>query len=97
MRIIWSETASMRANEILDYIAKDSVNESKKWIKKVLTEVDRLEIFPEFGRVVPNFNDEYLREIIFGSYRIIYELKKDAIEILTVWHSRRLLNKEDLK
>jgi toxin ParE1/3/4 len=60
-------------------------------------EVERLKIFPEVGRSVPNFNDDKLREIIFGNYRIIYEIKKTSIEILTIWHSKRLLNKESFK
>jgi toxin ParE1/3/4 len=97
MKIIWSKTASIRADDISNYIAQDSIKEATKWLKQLFVEVDRLEIFPEFGRLVPNFNDEYLREIIFGNYRIVYELKKNAIEILTIWHSRKPLNKENLK
>ncbi len=97
MKIIWSKTASIKADEISDYIAKDSINEARKWISQLLSEVERLETFPELGRIVPNLNDNSLREIIFGNYRVIYEVKNDSIEILTFWHSRRLLNKENLK
>lgn len=97
MKIIWSKTASIKAEEISDYIAQDSINEAKEWISQLLSEVERLDVFPELGRVVPNFDDNSLREIIFGNYRIIYEIRRNTIEILTVWHSKRLLNKEDLK
>jgi len=97
MKITWSETAIIRADDISNFIAEDSVNEATKWLIQLFIEVERLKIFPEFGRLVPGFNDEYLREIIFGNYRIIYELKKNAIEVLTIWHSRKLLNKESLK
>ena len=97
MKILWSETALIRADDISNFIAEDSLKEAIKWLKQLFIEVDRFEIFPELGRLVPNFNDEYLREIIFGNYRIIYEVNNNAIEILTIWHSRKPLNKENLK
>jgi len=48
------------------------------------------------GRTVPEINDKNIREIIKGSYRIIYQIKKSRhAEILTVFHSSRLLNEKD--
>lgn len=46
------------------------------------------------GRIVPEQDNQYLREMIFGNYRIIYELTKDQtkIEILTIHHHSRLLS-----
>jgi len=37
-----------------------------------------------------------IREIILGNYRIIYRIKDDIVEILTVYHSARLLETENL-
>ena len=34
--------------------------------------VKRLEIFPRSGRIVPEIGQEDIREILFGSYRIVY-------------------------
>ncbi|MEZ4822626.1 MAG: type II toxin-antitoxin system RelE/ParE family toxin [Ignavibacteria bacterium] len=48
------------------------------------------------GRTVPELNDKSIREIIKGSYRIIYQMKNsNCVEILTVFHSSRLLNEKD--
>ena len=47
--------------------------------------------FPEIGRVVPEIDDQCVREIIHGSYRIIYEVIPDptTVYILRFWHAAR--------
>ena len=51
---------------------------------------DILKTFPQAGRTVPEKNDENVRELIEGNYRIIYEVvSADQISILTVYHSAR--------
>jgi len=47
--------------------------------------------FPERGRIVPELQLKSVREIIHGSYRIIYELlhDPDAVFVLRFWHAAR--------
>ncbi|MFQ5896960.1 MAG: type II toxin-antitoxin system RelE/ParE family toxin [Candidatus Methylomirabilia bacterium] len=52
--------------------------------------VTRLESFPRSGRVVLEVGDESLREIVHGSYRIVYRLKSGVVEVVTVFHGARL-------
>lgn len=59
---------------------------------KIFEAAERLELFPESGRIVPELNRKEIREVIFGSYRIIYRIRDKLVEILTVYHSARLLN-----
>ena len=44
---------------------------------------------PERGRIVPEMNDPAVREIIHGSYRIIYELRREPerVYVLRFWHA----------
>jgi toxin ParE1/3/4 len=58
----------------------------------VLVAVERLADFPNSGRVVPELKDPAIREIIFGNYRIVYRVKGDLVEVLTVYHGARLLD-----
>jgi toxin ParE1/3/4 len=58
----------------------------------VLVTVERLADFPNSGRVVPELKDPAIREILFGSYRIVYRVKGDLVEVLTVYHGSRLLD-----
>lgn len=47
--------------------------------------------FPQLGRVVPEKNDDTIREIIFRSYRIIYKVlaQNETVAIARVWHGAR--------
>ena len=62
-------------------------------IKEIISQVERLADFPESGRIVPEFNIENLREIIFAPFRIVYRLDGNKIKIVRIWRSERLLNK----
>ena len=57
----------------------------------LMSKVDVLAQFPQLGRVVPEENDETVREIIFRSYRIIYKVmaEKEIVAIARVWHGAR--------
>jgi toxin ParE1/3/4 len=56
-----------------------------------MSKVDQLEINPQSGRVVPEFSNEMIRELIEGSYRIIYKINSDFIGIIRIHHSARQL------
>ncbi len=58
---------------------------------RIVTAVSRLETFAGAGRIVPEFEDESIREIIVGDYRVVYRRRDDVCEILTVWHGARPL------
>lgn len=97
MKIIGSPLAVERLEEIVNYIAKDSPSSAVKWANSVFTKIESLEQFPYMGRVVPEINRNEIREILFKNYRIIYNVKGDAISILTVRHGKQLLPPEDLQ
>ncbi len=63
-KIIWSEPARNDIDEIFFGLHNFSENYAQNWIEKLFLEVDRLEIFPEIGRVVPEKEVSFLREII---------------------------------
>ena len=41
---------------------------------QLISETDRLQDFPELGRIVPEHRNEIIREIIFSPYRIVYKV-----------------------
>ena len=90
MKIIWSPLAIDRVAEIAEYIAQDSPNSAKKWVKSTFQVVERLEKFPKSGRIVPEIMQDDFREIIYGNYRIIYRLQTEIVSILTVRHGRQI-------
>ncbi|MDO9311192.1 MAG: type II toxin-antitoxin system RelE/ParE family toxin [Nitrosomonas sp.] len=51
---------------------------------------------PKMGRMVPELNEEAVRELLLYSYLIIYETKDEEIFVLAVVHQRKNLNDEDI-
>jgi plasmid stabilization system protein ParE len=57
--------------------------------------VEKLKSFPRIGRRVPEADEETIRELLYHNYRIIYRIRKDFVEIITVVHGRRDLGAFD--
>ena len=91
MKIIWSPLAIDRASEIANYIATENPIAAEKWVDAVFARVDKLTLFPESGRVVPEIKIPLFRELIYGNYRIIYRIEENRISILTIRHVKQIL------
>jgi len=89
MRVEWSLNALADLERIKEYIEADSEYYAIKFVEDAFDAVLKLSDFPFIGRVVPEINQENIRELIYGSYRIIYSVEKKAVVILTVVHSMR--------
>jgi len=89
--IIWSPTASFDLWDVLSYISEFDQDASVRYRDKVFDSIERLTDFPESGRVVPEFNDSTIREVICKPCRIVYRLKDNGsiVEIARIWHSAR--------
>ncbi|TLU87351.1 MAG: type II toxin-antitoxin system RelE/ParE family toxin [Chlorobium sp.] len=87
-----SSAAADDLEAIANFIAVDSEHYASLFAIDVLSAVDRLTDFPYSGRSVPELNDPAIREILFGSYRIVYRVKSDMVELLTVYHGSQLLD-----
>jgi addiction module RelE/StbE family toxin len=97
VKVVWTDFAIRDLNDIGEYIAKDSERYAKVVIQNLFESTDLLESHPKAGRIVPEFNNKNLRELIRGSYRIVYRIVDIyRIDILTVHHSTRLLTKSTL-
>lgn len=96
-RIVWSEQALEDIDDIRRYIAKDSHVYADMFVDRVFESVERLIDYPLSGRVVPEFEDPALREIILGSYRIVHRVRPDTISIVTVFHTARLLESRHVR
>ena len=98
VRLNWTIQAQNDLIKIAEYIAKDSIKYSKIQIKRLRDRTKILKSQPLSGHVVPELNNEMIRELIIGNYRIIYIIiDKSRIDILTVYHSARLLNEKNIK
>ena len=76
---------------IASYIENDSPVYAKSVVSRIFEKAELLIDNPKLGRVVPEFDEENLREIFVYSYRLIYDLKKDEILMVAVIHGKRLI------
>lgn len=88
--IRWTEQAVADLEAIRDYVARDSVRYAILLVERLIASLDRVTLFPEIGRIVPEYQRPDLRELILGSYRVVYRLRHGQAEVLTVLHGARL-------
>ncbi len=91
MKVHWTNTAIRHLDGIHDYIAKDSPIYAKQQVDRLTRRSEQIAAFPQSGRMVPEFKREDIREVIEGPYRLIYVIKTDQIDILSVFHGTRQL------
>ncbi len=73
---------------IYEFIPADSIYYAKRQISKIKTH--SLQKFSRIGRIVPEFNDPDIKELIEGRYRIVYKIiDHSTIDILTIHHSSK--------
>lgn len=87
MNVVWTETAVEHLDAIYTYIAKDSLQYALRTVDLLTRRSEQITEHPLSGRTVPEFNVAQVREVIEGSYRIIYHIKADQIDILAVIHA----------
>jgi plasmid stabilization system protein ParE len=87
-----TELAWQDLDFITDYIASDSLRYASEFTDKVLNRIEVLRHFKESGRMVPEFQNESLRELVLGNYRIVYRIYSEHLVIvLRIIHGAKLL------
>jgi len=87
--IRWSSQARNDLEAITDYYRVVSPSYAERFEEKIFEATRRLEVFPRSGRMIPEAEDDQLREVIYRDYRIMYHVDEEGEEvlILTVIHS----------
>jgi toxin ParE1/3/4 len=90
-RVVWSPRALADVQAIAEYVAKDSASYASTVVRKILASTRSLADFPFSGRIVPEFEEETLREVFAYSYRVIYRIEDDSIIVAAVIHGKRMI------
>lgn len=85
----WADPAKFDLRDIHDYIAKDSKYYARKVSQDIVDKSEKLNYLPEIGRVVPEIDDPNIREIFIYSYRLIYEVLPNGVQVLALIHDKR--------
>jgi toxin ParE1/3/4 len=90
--ITFADSAVSDLQNILAYYEEQSIPDiGKRLVAEIIDDIELLKEQPDMGRMVPEFELEYLREQIRPPFRIVYRRDKKRVRIVRVWRSERLM------
>ena len=92
MKLHWTLVARDDLKRIQRYIAHDKAEAAKRWVQRLRGRARDAARAPESGRVVPEFNDTDIREVIVGNYRLVYRVERGEVIVLTVFEGHKILS-----
>jgi plasmid stabilization system protein ParE len=84
-------------DDAVTYVAQDSRPAAERLLIEALHIASSLDTFGERGRVVPEFNQPNVRELLVQRYRLLYEVMPAEIQILAFVHGARDLTRPELE
>lgn len=92
-QIIWTEPALSDLNDIAEYIELANTTAAKQLVQAIFSKVERLEAFPDSGRIPPELEHLNYREVVVNPCRVFYKQDGDKVIILFVRRAERDLRK----
>lgn len=77
------------------YAEQDVPEVGERLLREIIANIEALAEHPEIGRIVPEFEQPFLRELIRPPFRIVYRRDPKHVRIVRVWRSERLLELPD--
>jgi toxin ParE1/3/4 len=91
-RISLAESAVRDFEAIRDwYVGQSAAEVGDRLIREILASLDQLAEFPESGRVVPEFDQPWLRELVRPPFRVVYRVDRERVRVVRIWRSERLM------
>jgi plasmid stabilization system protein ParE len=90
--LTFAESAVRDLEEIQAWYESELVPEvGQRFVSEILQRTEALQDNPDMGRIVPEFRQTYLRELVHPPFRIIYKREDKKVRVVRVWRSERLL------
>lgn len=88
--ISFAESAIADLKDIIDYYSEQGVPEvGKQLVADRVTDIELLAEQPDMGHKVPEFDLDFLRELIRPPFRIVYRRDMGKVRIVRIWRSER--------
>lgn len=89
--VIWTEPALQDLNAIAEYIALDNPAAASRLVAEAFNKTDRLQDFPQSGRIPPELPNSVYREVVVPPCRIFYREYEKRVLVLYVMREERQL------
>jgi toxin ParE1/3/4 len=92
LQIIFAESAVTDLEKLREYYLEQQVPEvGDRFVREIISLIEELPSHPDRGRVVPEFNQSKLRELIHPPFRIVCRRDPQSLSVVRVWRSERLM------
>ena len=95
-KVSWTRRSINDLKLIHEFISLDSKFYADRFINKIVSGYpiakateEKLIEFPESGRIIPEKEENDLRELIEGNYRIFYRMQRNNVTILRIHNSAK--------
>jgi len=95
--VIWSARAERDLSAIRAYVASDDPRAADRLLERLVDGGESLSALPRRGRPVQEMPGRDLRELVIRNYRLVYRVRGDRVDILTVFEGHRLFREEDVQ
>jgi plasmid stabilization system protein ParE len=89
--VFWTNRAADQLLDLRDSIARTSEVYADRVTDRLIERSEQLEAFPRSGRQVPEFDRDDVRELVDPPYRLIYRIRAERLDVLSVVHERQRL------
>jgi len=89
--VVWSLLAAADLESIVEHIYRDSEFYAAAVARELVAAARSLATLSERGRVVPEYGDAGIRELIVRRYRLIYRVASGRVEVVRIIHGARQL------
>lgn len=90
MRLRFTASARRQFLSALAYIRRDDPAAARRFRRKAERLLQRLQQFPDSGRLLPEFPAAPHREVVIPPYRFFYRHDGQTVWIVAVWHSAQI-------
>ena len=92
MNVYFSNSALSDLENIKEYYIEEGVPEvGESFIPSIIEHAETLVENPDKGRMVPEYQEPKIRELIHPPFRIVYLREVSSVHVIRVWRSKRLL------
>lgn len=97
MKLLFADSAINDLMDIKTYYREQGVKQiGDQFVSEIIAHLEVLIEHPEIGRMVPEFAESDIRELIHPPFRVVYWLDNPQVHVVRVWRSERLLQLPDL-
>lgn len=96
MMISFAESALRDLEQVRVWYTEQGVPDvGARLVMEIFQHVQSLADHPDIGRVVPEFDQPFLRELVHPPFRVVYRRDPKRVRIVRVWRSERRLHLTD--